>query len=249
MTAETILAKAVDDLETRMGVPRAEILPGEYLALSKAALKCANPFEDIDADAAGWPVRVADGVYLWPLTIGAIIWLDRLRKWCEGDDDASSRFFADALAYAAMNSRRKDAFIPLDTREKAEKAVRASLAKCPVTPAEMDGALDRLFKKRRDSHAEPSSRAAFSWAALCARLEARTGIPAKDWIWEKSGDYVLKCYAELEEFAYRAALQSGGKPFYIRLKDELDDAMEELQCVKVAIMRRVREGGGRHVQG
>lgn len=239
MTAQTILEKAVGDLETRMGVKRGEILPGEYFALSMACAKCASPFEDVDAAAAGWPLRLADDVYLWPLTIGAMMWLDRARKWYASDADG--RRFADALAFASLNSRRPGVFVALDSREKAERAVRDALERCPVTSAEMDAALERVLDNPRAGRDnEPQQRTAFSWAALCAKLEARTGIPARDWIWEKSGGYVLKCYAALEEFAFAAALQAGSKAVYTRMKDELDDAMENLQRVKVAIMRRVR---------
>ena len=140
-----------------------------------------------------------------------------------------------------MNSRRPGVFVALDSREKAERAVRDALERCQVTSAEMDAALERVLDNPRAGRDnEPQQRTAFSWATLCAKLEARTGIPARDWIWEKSGGYVLKCYAALEEFAFAAALQAGSKAVYTRMKDELDDAMENLQRVKVAIMRRVR---------
>ena len=63
MKAERIFARALDDLKSRMGVGLADLTAEEAVALVRACERVADPFREVNADAAGMPVRVADGVW------------------------------------------------------------------------------------------------------------------------------------------------------------------------------------------
>lgn len=229
----TILAQAVADLEGRMGVHRADILPEEWLALSKAALRFADPFRDVNADAAGFPVILPDGTALWRLTIGAQIWLDELERSLDGG--TANPLYSRAVVFACAHARDRDAF-PQPSPREAERAVTAFERSLRITRAEAASALKRLSSRSSaDGRAAPGQSAAIDWAALCARLETQTGISAHDWCWKHSGDYTIKAWNDLHDFA--AAFSPRAKQHHVQ--DEADRALEALQLAKVAIRKRI----------
>lgn len=69
---------------------------------------------------------------------------------------------------------------------------------------------------------------------MIARVEAQTGIPRDHWLWGESYSQMLAVYNQCE----RIVAASGGKTA-TRLQDELDRAQNELQRLKVRIMRRI----------
>ena len=78
----TILAHALERLESQRGISIKDFTADELVDFVHAAERCENPFREVVADAAGFPVRVCEGVYFWRLTLGSSIWLDTYaEKW------------------------------------------------------------------------------------------------------------------------------------------------------------------------
>ena len=234
--ASAIFAQALADMKKRQHVDLADLEPVEVCALVHACDKVANPFTVVNAEAAGFPVRVADGVYFWKLTIGASVWLDTVEELLPGG--ANDERYKLALIYACMNARTPGAFDGLDDLYTIERTVKREFRKIRATSDEVNLALDILFKLKPDTRKRDVGDAAADWSAICARLETQTGIPAKEWMWERSGAYAVKCYNDLHDFA-RIYSRGTGTGFQ-HLKDELDDSVNALQCLKVGIMNRVK---------
>lgn len=233
---EILLAQALTDLNTRMGVGQEVLLPGELRALVMACEKVADPYKEINADLCGIPVRVAEGVYFWRLTVGASVWLDQIEGLLpKGTGDKLYRL---CLIYALINSRNKAAFEEIDDLKAIRKRVKKCFKSLTATPEEINRAMDRIFDLKKTVSKENDLKSAADWAALCARLETQTGIPASEWIWERSGSYLCKCYRDLHQFA--EAYSANGRSSH--LLDELDDAVNDLQTLKVNIMKRVKHG-------
>lgn len=229
--AEAIFAQAVSDLDARCHVKISDLTAGEILRLVAACDRVANPFREVNADAAGIPVRVAKGVYFWHLTIGASVWLDECERFLDEDR------YRLALIYAVGNARNASAFDGLDDERSVCRAVKRYCRSIAATPQEVNLALDILFRRKADTRQSDVTDAAADWVNICARLETQTGIPAKDWIWNHSGRYALKCFNDLSEFA--SAYSGGDARVRAHMKDELCEAQNELQRLKAEIMRRV----------
>ena len=235
ITAQMHFAKALQELERR-GVHVQDATPDELYALAAAARRCADPFRDVNADTAGFPVRVCEGVYFWRLTIGASIWLDTVEPVLGGGRDPRYRL---AMIYALVHSRDRSAFDGLDTEKKIMPAVRKTMSSIHATPEEVNAAMDAVLGLAvRPASGKEAQAAAADWSALCSRLETQTGIPATEWIWNRSGSYAILAYNDLHSFA-RAYGAGGGDGE--RMVDELDAAMSDLRICLVAIEKRVKE--------
>ena len=237
ITGQMHFAKALQQLR-RQGVELADVTSDELYGLAAAARRCADPFREVNADAAGFPVRVCEGVWFWKLTIGASVWLDEVSPMLGGGTSPRYRL---AMIHALVHSREPEAFAGLDTEPKVMRAVRATMRRIHATPEEVNRAIDVVLGLRPNAGG-PRSRAADSataadWASLCVRLETQTGIPAAEWMWKRSGAYAILAYNDLHEFA--RAYSGGG--YAERMQDELDDAMCALRAVAAAIEKRVRE--------
>lgn len=226
------LTRALADLSGRMGVRIADLTADEMADIVHAADRCADPFREVNADAAGMPVRVCEGVHFWKLTIGASVWLDQYASPILG---GRSPRYKMALVHALVHAREPDAFEGLDTEARILRACRRTARRISATPAEVNAALDVVLGLAPDLRQKDVSDAAADWCALCARLETQTGIPAREWIWNRSAAYAVKCYNDLHQFA--AAYAGAGNT---HLRDELDAACEALQVLKVRIMNRVK---------
>ena len=233
ITGEMHFAKALAGLK-QSGVDVQDVTPAELYALAEAARRCADPFSDVNADAAGFPVRVCEGVWFWKLTIGAGIWLDEVEGLLGGGTSPRYRL---ALIHALVHSREPEAFAGLDTERKVMHAVKATMRTIRATPEEVNRAMDAvlgLLADARPGSAETRAAAA-DWAALCARLETQTGIPATEWMWRRSGAYAIRAYNDLHAFAMAYTKGGGG-----RMLDELDGALTNLAKAKAAITKRVK---------
>ena len=116
-------------------------------------------------------------------------------------------------------------------------AVRATMRNIHATPEEVNLALDEVLGlKPRAARRRSEDGAAADWAALCARLETQTGIPADEWMWKRSGAYAILAYNDLHEFA-RA--YSGGRGGH--MTDELDEAMTALRSLTAQIVKKAKE--------
>ncbi len=233
--AAAIFEHALQDLEIRMGVPRAKLAPADLLALARASERAADPFRGVNADAAGRPVRVCDGVYFWRLTIGASVWMDDMDAHFGGAGDERYHL---CLIHALVHAREPDAFGDPADEASVMRAVKRTCRGICATPAEVNAAMEEALgiRTRRAATPEDTMRSATDWRSICVRLEAQTGISAHDWIWSHSAGYALACYNDLNAFARAFAGERSE-----RMLDELDAASEALQRLKVAIMRRVRE--------
>ena len=235
ISAQMYFAKALSGLKKR-GVELADMTPDELYALAEASRRCADPFREVNADAAGLPVRVCEGVWFWKLTIGASVWLDEVEEILGGGKSPRYRL---AMIYALVHSREPEAFAGLDTESKIMRAVKATLRTIHATPEEINVAMDAALGLRAHARASKAdvSAASADWAALCARLETQTGIPAREWIWKRSGSYAILAYNDLHAFARAYA---GGRSA-TQMRDELDDAMCALRRVAASVEKRAKE--------
>ena len=245
ITGEMHFAKALQDLERR-GVDVRAVAPGELYALAEASRRCADPFTAVNAELAGEPMPVGRGVWLWPLTIGAQVWLEEHAwKWWKTE----SRMGILALAYAMRHARDPRAFEGLTERWEATKRVLRSALTLPARLEELLDAICRVNglpvhgaakpERRRDRGREEAAQRDF--AAIVASLEVESGIPRRDWLWERSLLYTFTAYAQMHAFA--AAYSPRGKDRPAML-DELDAALTHLAEVKAGIVRRRREAQG-----
>jgi len=235
---DAIFADALADLERRMKVRLSDMRPAEIAALVRACDRVASPYSEVDADAAGLPVRVAEGVHFWKLTIGASVWLDEVEEMLP--NGRANKRYRLALVYAVRHSREPEAFAGLDSAAAVERAVKRDFRTLAATPEEVNAALEAVLGLRPRPPSDVEE-AALSWAALCARLEAQTGISVQDWMWRHSSSYAVKCYHDLHNFARAYCSAKGTSPRH--MADELDDAVNALQRLKVEIRDRVRRDG------
>lgn len=234
MKAERIFARAAADLRSRMGVGIADLTADEVVQLVRACERVADPFREVNAGAVGMPVRVSAGVWFWPLTIGAVAWLEETADRWWADDP---RRYRNALVYAALHAREPEAFAEIEKRE-VERLVRRALRTVTATSAEVDAALDRVLGIASGASSPADDEAvnatATSWAHLLAKVEASTGIVRDHWLWDVSYAETLRAYHE----ARQVATASGERA--PEMLDELDDAVNALQRLKVNIMNRVK---------
>jgi hypothetical protein len=225
-----LFTSELDKLRAR-GIAVADLEPDELEALVHACDRMASPFSDVNADAAGMPLPVGNGVYFWRPTIGACLWLDEYAgKWWK---DRPMRLKW-AFVYALVHAREPDAFSSLTKEDEAEAAIKREALRLVVNEGEVDAALDRLFPADESKSATPPPEAQPDWAAILARLETQTGIPSRDWMWGKSSAYALRCYCDLTHFA---AASGGAKAQ--RMRDERDRAANALARLGEAISSRI----------
>ena len=134
ITGQMHFAKALQQLR-RQGVELADVTSDELYGLAAAARRCADPFREVNADAAGFPVRVCEGVWFWKLTIGASVWLDEVEEMLGGGTSPRYRL---AMIHALVHSREPEAFAGLDTENKVMRAVRATMRTIHATPEEVN---------------------------------------------------------------------------------------------------------------
>ena len=233
--------KEAQSLRERYGIGLDDLTAWEVAQLVHAVERICAPFSDVNAELAERPVNVC-GVWLWPVTVGAQLWLDEYAgKWWK----PGSRMQLLAIAYAMRNARNADAFIGLTERCSATMAVLRSALTLPVRMAELYDAICRANGAHihdappgKRSRAEKlREQAQTDFASIVARLEVESGIPRSVWLWERSLMYTFTAYAELHEFA---SVFSDGCGRRARMLDALDDALKNLALVKREIVSRVK---------
>ena len=234
------LANALRDLKTRFHVEAGDLTPDEWYELVECVRRVENPFADVNADAIGTPVRVCEGLYLWRLSAGASAWLDDFAAVWWGDGRNETRYFW-ALCYALSNARNREAFVVLDTPDKAYKAIRKWVLRCPATRRELEDAIDRTLGRAEPTGgaSRPAQDRQIDWAQVAARLEGKSGISGLDWLWNRSASYTLRAYNDLAVFAKRYSAASGKDGTH--MKNELDTACDALVRLLARIGRRVAE--------
>lgn len=234
--APRLFEKAIADLDARMGVKLAEMNAAEIFALVRACEREANPFRGVNADLAGIPLMVCPGVHLWRLTIGAAVWLDEVVEPLVG----TGRRYRAALVYALMHAREPERFAGDWSERRLKKECSAALRAVTVTTDELNAALNEVLgleprrARIRNNELEGAAR---DWANIIQRLEAKTGIPALEWLWSKSATHALRSYADLHRMASALAHQRAPEE---PPQPELDAAVEARQLLKVEIARAVK---------
>ena len=229
---ESVLA----DMKESLGIGMGDLTTDEITALVFACAKVDNPYSFVNAELVEKPIFVCKGVYLWPITAGAQVWLNEYAEswWKRG-----SFMYRWAQVYALLNARDADAFVSLVTPRKARAAVLKAALRLSCHARELGAAVDRAYgigpKDAPKVDTETKARAETDFAALVARLEVASGIPAKAWLWGKSVVGMMKSYVQLSELSVAVF---GGKREESTM--ELDAAIENLARVCAAITKRVQ---------
>ena len=214
------------------GIELADLEPVEIEALVRACDRCDNPFSAANAEAAGFPVRVADGVTLWRLTAGACIWLDEYARRWWGED---SEHYKWAVFFALRHARERETFHRLTDEGDAYRAIREDILTLTCTEAEIMAALCEYGDQDDDGRERPATMQQADWRTLVQRLEVGTGVDADTWMWERAARYIAEAGKRLGEFA---AAQGGDKAK--RAFDELDRAVRGLARVTAGIRARIK---------
>ena len=232
------LKSVLQDLADQ-GVGKADLTAEEIEALVYACARCDNPYSDINAELCEHPVKVCKGLYLWPITAGAQIWLAEYVEawWRKG-----TSMYRWAQIYALYNARNADAFAPLVTKGKARAAILACMLRMVAHRGELAVAVNRCYRLHyhdvEDPNApeRPDNEQAQSFAHFVAMLEVESGIPAKSWLWGKSLNTMVQTYYRMTALA---SAFGGGKAAE-EMTFELNDALTNLASVKARIVERVK---------
>ena len=232
-------AATLQDLKDQCGATVADLTADEIEALVFACHRVDNPFTEINAELMERPIRVCKGVYLWPVTAGAQVWLMEYASAWWGEESTMYRW---AQAYALTNARNPDAFADLTTKAKARAAILKTALRLACHMGELAVAIHKAYgigehdapKKRKNP---VCNQAEADFAGIVARLEVASGIPAKAWLWGRSVVSLMKSYAELAELAVSVFAEKHEAP-----QMELDDAVENLARVCAAIGERLNNG-------
>ena len=108
------------------GIAPGDLTASELAALVRACDRCDNPFSAANAEAAGFPVKVREGVWLWRPTAGAVVWLDEYAARWWGEDSLHYKW---AAVYAMLHARERDAFMKMtDERDGISVSRRNSMS-------------------------------------------------------------------------------------------------------------------------
>ena len=231
------LQSVLADLHDRYGATAADLTADELEALVFACKRVDNPFSEINAELMEQPIHVCKGVWMWPLTAGAAVWLtEYASKWWK----PTSTMYRWAQAYALVNGRCEGAFLSLDTKWRARAAILKTALSFGCHIGELNAAIDRAYGV--DPYHQPKKKskveeeADVDFAALVARLEVSSGIAAETWLWGRSLVSMMKSYRELSALA--KAVFVGEKA---QAQMELDEAVENLARICAKIGERLRE--------
>lgn len=241
------LESELADLKGRLGVGAEAFTSDEIEMLVLACRRCDSPFSNVNAELCGRPVFVCKGVCLWPITAGAHIWLEEYAaSWWRRE----SSMYRWAQVYALAHAREPDAFAELTSKWAARAAILKTMLRFVCYRGELAKAIRKAYAGDQDqipdtkADRELKSHAQEDFSSFVARLEVQSGITATEWLWGRSMVSLAKAYAELRHLtaAFDAKTSS-------RMKDELDDALNDLARVKVAISRRIRAEREREAKG
>ena len=147
ITGQMHFAKALVELKKR-GVAMKDVKPEELYALAEASRRCADPFREVNADAAGFPVRVSEGVWFWKLTIGAGVWLDEVEEMLGGGKSERYRL---AMVYALVPDLPQEEQCEIDREfdEQADGSAAVARITMDLTP---DKQIKEIHHKGRDEY-------------------------------------------------------------------------------------------------
>jgi len=218
-------------------ITAADMTADELEALVHAVERVNNPYSDINADLCETPVEVCRGLYLWPLTAGAYMWLEEYagRWWSK-----STAMYRWAQTYALYYARDPDAFAKLTDKWTARKAIVKTALRFTCHRAELTVAKNRCYGigqydvPEKQTVAAPDEQAV-DFAHFAAMLEVESGTSAKSWLFGKSLVALVKTYRRMK--LLKNAL--GGADAAEKLTFELNDALSNLARVKSMISERI----------
>jgi len=234
------LQACLDDLRDK-GITADKLTAVELEALVYACSRVDNPYRDINAELCEQPVQVCKGVYLWPVTAGAQIWLtDYAETWWK----KGTIMYRWAQVYALHNARNPDAFHSLTDKGSARRAVLKCLLRFACHRSELTVAVNRCYGVHyhdapKGERAPVNDEQVNDFARYAAILEAESGIPVRHWLWGRSLVLMVETFSKMHAISH--AFAKGG------VLDEMDrqfnDALENLARVKSLIVRRFEDGG------
>lgn len=232
------LTAVLQDLKDQCGATAADLTADEIEALVFACARVDNPFSELNAELMERPIRVCKGVYLWPVTAGAQVWLMEYASAWWGEKSAMYRW---AQAFALLNARNPDAFVNLTTKAKARAAILKTALRLACHAGELGEAVNRAYgilphdAPKKPKKSDPAEKSKVDFAGIVARLEVASGIPAKAWLWGRSVVSMMKSYAELSELSVAVFGSKNEEP-----QRELEEAVENLARVCAAIGERLK---------
>ena len=230
-----------------IGITAADMTADELEALVHACERVNNPYSDINADLCETPVQVCKGIYLWPLTAGAFLWLEEYAEtwWKKG-----TAMYRWAQIYALAHARDPNAFAPLTDKWSARKAIVRTMLRYTCHRAELTVAKNRCYgvhtyDVRENRPASVPDEQATELAHFAALLEVESGISAKTWLFGHSLENMVKTYRRMA--AIKAAF--GGAEAAEKMTFELNDALANLANVKSMIIGRINAERAKREQG
>ena len=228
------LRTILSDLKAK-GITANDLTADELEMLVHAVDRANNPYRGLNARLVGKPVRVAGELYIWPVTLGAKIWLTEYaeRWWKRG-----TMMHTWATVYALHHARDPEAFTCLETRGCARFAIMRTMLRFCVHEAELRDAIarcngiHRLDAPRKAKAKTRPDEQVVGFSRFAAELEAGTGIAVKTWLWGKSLDETIDAWRTMKTLS-RAA--HGGKASGDDDAD-LNDALENLAAAISAIV-------------
>lgn len=192
----------------------------DIIKLYEACKRCDAPFRQTNLALIGTPV-VVGGVALWPLTIGASIWLDEYAfRWWGG----SNKLMHWALVFAYVKGRENGTFTELTSEKEAYRKIRSTIMQFACHQAELDNAIEILIGSKEPVESKDTSDP--DWERVVVELEVSSGITADVWLWGKSAAYTARAYLEHRRIINAVA---GNET---EMTDALDDALTALAIVK-----------------
>lgn len=230
-----------------VGITAADMTADELETLVHACERVNNPYSDINADLCEQPVKVCKGVYLWPMTAGAFMWMEEyVCKWWK----KGTAMYRWAQTYALANARNPDAFVGLTDKWAARKAIVKTMLRFTCHRAELTVAKNRCYglgqyDMRDNAPASRPDEQATNLAHFAAMLEVESGIPAKSWLFGKSVSDMVKTYRRMANLKNAF----GGAESAEKMTFELNDALTNLANVKSMILERVKAERAKREQG
>ena len=220
------------------GMSAADMTADELEALVHAVERVNNPYSDVNADLCETPVEVCKGLYLWPLTAGAYMWLEEYAgRWWK----KSTAMYRWAQTYALANGRDPEAFAGLTDKWTARRAIVKTALRFACHRAELAVAKNRCYGVRQFDVEAPKPAAApdeqaTDFAQFAAMLEVESGISAKSWLFGRSLASLVKTYRRMK--LLKNAF--GGADSAEKMTFELNDALANLANVKSMIFERIK---------
>ena len=229
------LQTELNDLRARFKVRLDDLTAEELVALVECCKRVDDPYGEVGAILSDLPVARIGGVDIYPLTVGASVWLDECAAEWWGEDDTCYFW---ALVFAMIHAHEKDVFAGLTERSKARRAIFKTCLRFTFSRKALEKAVDKaLGAVERGEDKNIGTEKRNDWVAFLARLETQTGIKKDEWLWGRSAAYTIRAYQDLHSFASKYAPNADR----VRVFDAMDKALNALARTKKRIKDRIEK--------